>query len=134
MTVHVSVPLPESTYRRVKELADLNRQSIAETIAEYLTDSLLPIEAVGVPAAEEDAAVEREKEAWIRLHPQLKSLYFGRYVAIYGGELIDHDQSYAAILERVDERYPDDFVWVAKVENEAMGTLYFRSPRFVEDD
>ena len=55
------------------------------------------------------------------------------HVAIHGGRLVDHDTDYGALFERIDDRFPDRFVWLTMVEDEPIGTLTFRSPRFVED-
>jgi hypothetical protein len=63
----------------------------------------------------------------------LNAQYAGGYVAIYNGQLVDHDTDYGALFERIDDRYPDTFVWLTRVGDESMGTIRFRSPRFVED-
>jgi hypothetical protein len=81
--------------------------------------------------AEEDAAVEREMQAYIALHPMLKEKYLGQHVAIYDGQLIDVDEDFDALYRRIDVQYPDEFVWLATVEEEAMPTLVFRSPRLL---
>jgi hypothetical protein len=133
MTLHVNVPLSESTYKRVKRWADLRRQDVGEAIAEYLDDTLPTADKALITPAEADPAVEREKAAYIRLHPHLKSRYLGQYVAIYGGELVDHDEDNGALFERIDERYPDTFVWMTRVEEEPIGTIHFRSPRFAKE-
>lgn len=133
MTLHINVPLSESTYKRVKQWADMRRQDVGEAIAEYLDDTLPAAEKALVAPAEVDPAVEREEAAYIRLHPQLKKTHFGQYVAIYGGELVDHDQDYGSLFERIDDRYPDEFVWMTRVESEPIGTIHFRSPRFVKE-
>ena len=86
-----------------------------------------------VPLAEEDPQVEQEKAAYLRLYPQLKKQYLDQYIAIRGGQLIDHDADYGALFERIDDRYPNEFVWLARVGNEPIGTFVFRSPRFVKD-
>ncbi len=81
--------------------------------------------------ADEEAAVEREMQAYIALHPRLKEKYLGQHVAIYDGKLIDVDEDYGALYQRIDAQYPDEFVWLATVEEEAMPTLIFRSPRLL---
>jgi hypothetical protein len=50
-------------------------------------------------------------------------------VAIYDGKLIDHDQDFIRLYERIEAIYPNEFVWLATVEEEAMPTLISRSPR-----
>jgi len=76
-----------------------------------------------------DADCTPEMQAYIALHPLLKEKYFGQYVAIYQGKLIDHDSVHEALYRRIDAQYPDKFVWISLVEEEAIPTLMFRSPR-----
>ncbi len=49
-------------------------------------------------------------KAYIAMHPMLKERHLGKYVAVYQGELIDHDEDPVALLSRIDEKYPDEFV------------------------
>ena len=134
MTEYVTVPLTEQIYKRVSQLAKARQQNIGEAIAEYLADTLPAAEVAGVVQSEFDPAVEREKEAYLQLYPELKGKYKGRYVAIHEGKLVDHDEDYGTLFERIDDRYPDEFVWLACVEDEPIGTLVFRSPRFVTEE
>jgi hypothetical protein len=131
MSLTIQVPLTENTYQRVKQWAKAHQQDLGEAIAEYLDDTL-PDTSV-IPPAEPDAALLREKEAFIALHPQLKAQYYDQYVAIYEGKLIDHDANYGALVRRIDAQYPDTFVWLAKVEDEPMRELVIRSPRFLHN-
>jgi hypothetical protein len=78
---------------------------------------------------DEDNAVDKEMQAYITLHPMLKEKYLGQHVAIYDGKLIDHDQDFIRLYERIEAIYPNEFVWLATVEEEAMPTLISRSPR-----
>lgn len=43
---------------------------------------------------------------------------------------MDHDEDGGELYKRIDQQYPEDFVWLSKVEEEAIPTLHFRSPRF----
>jgi len=110
----------------ISELQALKRQ--VSTIQPDELESLV------VPPAEEDTQVEREKNAYLRLYPQLKKQYTGQYVAIHNSQLVDHDVDYGALFERIDDRYPDTFVWLTQVEAEPMGTIVVRSPRFVREE
>ena len=69
-----------------------------------------------------------EMAAYIAMHPMLKEQYFGQYVAIYQGKLIDHDTDRKALYLRIDEKYPDEFVWISPVEEDPIPTVVFRSP------
>ncbi len=132
MTQNITVSLTDRAYRRIKRWAESRQQNIGDAIAEYLTENLLE-DVFIVPPAGADPRVEREKAAYLRLYPQLKTQYAGQYVAIYNGQLVDHDVDYGALFERIDDRYPDTFVWLTRVEDEPIGTITFRSPRFVEN-
>jgi hypothetical protein len=100
-------------------------------IAELLDDALPAAEEPSPAGAEEDAAIAREMEAYVALHPALKAEYFGQHVAILDGRLIDADADPAALYQRVTTRYPDRFVWLTVVEKEPLTTLTFRSPRIM---
>ena len=45
----------------------------------------------------------------------LSDKYLGQYVAVYRGELIDHDVDQVALYLRVKEQYPGEFIWIAPV-------------------
>ena len=129
MSLQVTVPLSEKTYERVKQWADLRQQNIGEAIADYLTSTLPDSDFYVVPPAEVDEAVEREKQAYIRLHSSLKQTHLGKYVAIYNGRLVDEDDDYGTLFERIDRLYPDRFVWLSQVKDEPLETLFVRSFR-----
>lgn len=81
--------------------------------------------------SEPDPAVERERDAFIAMHPMLKERYSDQYVAIHDGALIDQDHDYAALYARIDRAYPDEFVWLAAVMDEPLPTIHHRSPRLI---
>jgi hypothetical protein len=128
MAEQISVPIPKPIYQRIQQFANRHNQPLADALAELLDQSLPPTTEL---KADEDAAVEREMEAYIALHPRLKEKHLGQHVAIYGGKLIDADEHYGALYQRIDAQYPDEFVWLATVEEEAMPTLIFCSPRLL---
>jgi hypothetical protein len=131
MTRTVHVNLSEGAYRRIKRWAEAHQQDIGEAIAAYLAENLPDGE--GVPPSATDHDLEREKAAYLGLHPQLQDQYAGQYVAIHDGQLVDHDTDYGALFERVDDRFPDRFVWMTRVEDQPVRTIVVRSPRFARD-
>ena len=134
MTVQVTLTLSDSVYERVQRLTR-NRKDVAQTIAAWLEDTL-PTSGTQpefLVRQDEDAAIAREREAYLALHPQLKEQFLGKHVAVYGGKLVDFDDDYDALYTRVDATYPDEFVWIATIEEDPIPTLTFRSPRFVQD-
>jgi hypothetical protein len=129
MTQYVNVPLSEKSYRRIKQWAELRQQDVGEAIADYLADVPLPAEENVVPPSKPAPQVEQEKSAYLQLYPQLKRSHSGQYVAIYQGQLVDHDEDYGALFARIDDQYPDEFVWLTRVGDEPIDTIRFRSPR-----
>ncbi len=106
-----------------------------DVVERILDEALLgtPDEAGWTDLSEPDEAADREMQAYIELHPLLKQQYFGKYVAIYGGKLIDSDDNFEALYDRVDQTYPNEFVWMSKVGDEPIETFTVRSPRFSQE-
>ena len=136
MTVQVNVTLSESIYRLLRQFALQRRQDIAEAIAQYLEQNPPALSEDTEASALDDQwedSIDIERQAYLEMHPTLKSKYLGHHVAIYQGELIDHDVDGVALSCRIDKGYPDQFVLMCQVETEPERALYFRSPRFVEN-
>ncbi len=51
---------------------------------------------------------EQEVAAYVAMHPQLLEKYEDKWVAIYGGQVIDTDSDDVALFERVTDRYGED--------------------------
>lgn len=85
------------------------------------------------PTHARQAEMLKEARAFERLHPTLVEPYLGHYVAIFKGDLVDHDPNPEALLMRVRERYPNEIVLRRLVEKTAIKELVFRSPRFESD-
>lgn len=80
-----------------------------------------------------DEAVTREQMAYHSLHSHLWAAYPNQYVAIFDGTLVDYDSDGAALSERVEQSYPDQFVLIRRVEQTPERILYFRSPKLIRD-
>lgn len=85
-----------------------------------------------VDLSESDETVDRETQAYIQLHPFLLQNYFGKFVAVHGGKLIDHAEDFDTLYERIIAEYPDEFVWISEVKDEPIETFTVRSPRFTQ--
>ena len=134
MTTQVILNLPDNLYRQVRRLARRQRAEVTDTIAQLLA-SALPDSDVNSGSNDwvvADPAMEREMQAWIALYPQLKQQFRGKHVAIRGGQVIDTDDDFNALYTRIDAAYPDEFIWMSKVEDEPITTLIFRSPHLVQ--
>lgn len=129
MAEHVTVSIPEAIVHRARKLARVRRRPVDAVIAELLDEVLPPAVEATIAPKSEDAAITREMEAYIALHPSLKADYFRQHVAILDGQLVDHDADPTALYQRIVTRYGDRFVWMTAVEEEPLTTLVFRSPR-----
>lgn len=129
MTATLTVTFSGELAEKIEQLASLRQQNV-DALFETLVNQAWPDqgEASDAPAEPGEEATP-EMQAYIALHPMLKEKYFGQYVALYQGKLIDHDPDHEALYTRIDAQYPDEFVWISPVEEEAIPTLVFRSPR-----
>jgi hypothetical protein len=59
---------------------------------------------------------EREAEAFEKLKPFLLQHYLGRYVAIYGGEVVATGDNQFALLRQVHQKYGPVACYIDKVE------------------
>ena len=130
MAKEITIKLSDRDYQEVQEIAHSRQQEMGDLLTEVIKDSLISRHASGeIPTSAEDAAVVREREAFLALHPTLKSKFLGKFVAIYRGELIDHDGDAASLRARMDAQVPNEFVLIARVGPEPMRTIDVRSPR-----
>jgi hypothetical protein len=57
--------------------------------------------------------------------------YPGEYVAIYGGQLVDHDLDRVALLNRIDKKHPNVFVLIRPVLENPEIIYEHRSVRWI---
>ena len=76
--------------------------------------------------------VDDEIAAYHQLHSMLWAKHAQHNVAIYRGQMVDHDADGVALSLRIYQQYPNQFVLIRQVEAEAESLLRIRSPRFVE--
>ena len=113
MSDYVTISLPESLYRRARDLARLNRQPVDTVIAEAL-EQAFPV----FHFSPDRERMEQEQAAYARLRESLLATHEGQYVAIHGGELVDADADEIALLRRIDARFPDEVVHLRRVTRE----------------
>ena len=120
VTLHVS----PAVYQRAQRLAALTQRGVNEVL----------VDAIVLDEIDEgallDVEVARERTTYLALHPLLLEKYPGEQVAIYHGQLVDHDKDGVALSLRIYARFPDEFVWIAPVKSEPLEEWVVRSPRF----
>jgi hypothetical protein len=125
MDTQVTLTIPEELYRQALDLARALNRNVADVLAEAIQ---LETVAADAPETPEMAA---EREAFLELHPQLIEKHLGEYVAIHGGQLVDHDPQVGALYARINRRYPDRFTLLRRVQVSPEIEYRFRSPRLV---
>ncbi len=129
MSENVTITIPEPLFRRAKRLALERNQAVNEVLETAITlaEAALP------PANQDEIAMTREEAAYRVMHTQLMDRHAGEYVAIFQGQLIDHDQDELALFHRIEDKYPDDVVLLKKVLPWPEPDLHFRSPRLARE-
>jgi ribosomal protein L19 len=77
----------------------------------------------------EEQRIQEEIAAFQRMHAKLKEQYRGEVVAIHQGEVVDHDENFGALHQRIRERFGNTAVLLRRVSSEFERTLTFHSPR-----
>lgn len=126
MAHQVLLTIPNGIFNRARQLA--NRQ--ARRVEDVLADAIMLDEAEDfIDWSEPDEALDREMEAYIAMHPQLKQTMMGKHVAIIGGKLVDHDDAFEPLYERILRDHPNQVMWLTEVGEEPIGTLNLPSFR-----
>lgn len=131
MIQYRTVKIPQPLYEKAEKLARERQQKVNELITGVLDETLSSLEGdeTFIDLSEPDEVVDREMEAYIAMHPTLWKKYPGQHVAVYGGELVDRDSDLNALYARIEERYPNEFVWVTTIEADPIETVSITSGR-----
>lgn len=135
MAEQFTITIPEPLYRRARALARSRNRSLDVLIADALDRGLLQAtaeDAYESPFAsegEDGEKLTRETGAYEAMHDQLITKYFGEHVAIYNGQLVDHDPDLLTLVSRIDALYPDEVVLIKHVMPLPERMLRVYSPR-----
>lgn len=129
MNVQVTLNLPESVVQHAQVEAIATQRTVEEVLAETL-GKIYP----AFPIHPQRAQMEQEVAAFEAMHTDLWAQYPYEYVAVYGGQIIDHDKDQLALLKRVKEQLPTSIVMIDQVLPTIPPPLRIRSPRLVKDE
>lgn len=110
----------DATVTQLEQVAR-ERKTTPQRLAEQAIRSFLHNEA--------RQRMHREMRAFAQMHPELLIRYPGEYVAIYQGELIDHDPDQLSLYLRVEAKHLNAPVLIKQVLNDPEEVYTFRSPR-----
>ena len=77
-------------------------------------------------------AMSHEIAAYASQHKGLIKHYLNQYVAVYQGQVIDHDPDHSALFQRINTNYPEEIVLIRQVRLELPRPLHIRSPRLTQ--
>ncbi len=92
----LSVTFDEPTTRQLEGLARSRSMDAATLAQEAIRSHLRTIRR---------AAMDREADAFVRLHPHLLATIPGEFAAVFQCELVDHDADQLELLSRVEKTY-----------------------------
>ncbi|MCB0111472.1 MAG: hypothetical protein KDE53_36370 [Caldilineaceae bacterium] len=124
MLKEITLAVPEEIYQQAEQIATETQQDVADVLLDTIA-SRFP----AYPAHPDRVTMRKEIAAYQKMHSDLVKTYLGEYVAIYQGELVDHDADPVALHERITTNYPDKVVLSRKVQKDADPVLHMRSPR-----
>jgi predicted transcriptional regulator len=76
-----------------------------------------------------DEKIEAEAQAFEGMHETLKEQYFGQFVAVHNGKVVDADADFEKVFLRVQARFGRIPILIRCVGEEPTVELHFRSPR-----
>lgn len=122
----VTLDLPPEVLEKAKYTAQRQGTTLDAVVREYLV-SWAQDELTG-----RHEAMQREEEAFRRMHPTLLREKPAQYVAIHKGSLIDSDLDQAELVARIDQTHPDQIVLIAQVNPEVEEQYRIRIDKVVE--
>ncbi len=126
MSTQITLTVPNNIYRQAEYIAQTTNRPVTEVFTETI---LMAFPSLHVNEHRE--AMQDEVTAFQTMHADLWKQYAQQYVAVCQGAVVDHDVDELALVERVDEKYPDHIVLIRQVLPKLQKTLQFRSPHFV---
>jgi len=130
----MQVSLPQQTVEKLRRLAIRKKTGVSEllnqVVEKYLTEEVAsPLNARQDERLEQ---IAREQQAYETQHNELFRQYAGQYIAMRGGQMVDHDADRAALGKRVRARFGKETLLITPVLDQPCREFIVRSPHLVE--
>jgi predicted transcriptional regulator len=96
MEEQVQISLPATLVEELSQAASTRHTDLTAVLTQAIEHYL---------REQAQHAIEREQREYAAQHSQLVAQYKGEYIAMYDGEVVDHDADRAALGRRVRARY-----------------------------
>lgn len=116
----VTVPLQEPLIEQVRQVTELEGLDTGEFVAEAIRRHL---------AAFRQKRIAAETAAWYRLPAEERASYAGKYVAVFGGKVVDSDPDRLTLYLRLRERYGRQPILITEGGDHPIPVYRARSPR-----
>jgi hypothetical protein len=114
------IAIQDDTFFQLKQIAQAKQLS-ADQLAEQIIREHLHAEA--------QRLMQQELEKFRVKHPILLQRYRNEFIAMYQGDVVDHDTDQLALVLRIDDKYPDKIVLITRVQPKVEETYRVLSPR-----
>lgn len=115
-----TITLEPTLQSRLEQLAQATGKSTDDIVNEALGEHLDRLST---------QQLEAEIEAFEKMYPDLKQKYYGRFVAIANGQVVDTAEDFENLFLRVQARFGNLPVLIRQVGDTPTQEWRFRSPR-----
>lgn len=122
MSMQVTLTLPDAIYAEASHVAKRRKRDVVEVLTDALQREFAPL-----PVHPRRREMLREIEAFKQLHPTLVTRYLGQFVAVFSGQVIDHDADIVALKYRVSKKHLHEIVLIRQVEEQASRDITLRN-------
>ena len=128
MSTKVTLTIPEHVYEQARRIAQEHHRPLADVLNEALVEAF-----PSVHVNPQRDLMEREQAAFQAQHSQLLKKYPDKYIAMFQGEVIDHDDDRVALVTRIDNSHPHHVVLIKFVTDQPEKIINVRSPRLLKN-
>jgi len=114
---------------------ELKEPSLVRQIEQLASETTQPVETVLETAVRtyldelEREAIHRETQAFWAMHDELVKMHLGQHIALYQGQVVDHDEDVSRLERRVQERFGSLPVLIAPVSRGPRRDLHWLGGR-----
>lgn len=118
----IPIAIRDDLIRSAEKVAQEQGRDVASLVNEWVEREL---------ALAREQKIREESARFRAQHSALQAKYLGEYVAMRGGEVLDHGADVQALYLRMRDRFGDEPVLIAPVTESSTPTYDMRSPRTV---
>lgn len=102
-----TVTIESDLYNRIEQAAQSRKAEVDDILNQAIRRYLWELDR---------RKISEESKLYRQHHAQLKEQYLGKYIAMHQGQVVDHDQEFTALRQRVRHRFEHVPVMITLVE------------------